>query len=395
MKHQSTTSYYVDDNQVNRLQKVNSIFDEGWIQQFIFDHPESLPIDEIEPAFGPLIPVCRELRTKAGPADIIFINPLGLITLVECKLWKNPEARREVIGQILDYAKELACMTYSELEKAAITSQGATDTSLYRIASAADDTLDEQSFIDKVTRNLKRGRFQLIIAGDGIREGMEQIASFLQYHGNLNFTLALVEYSLFQMPGDNNKQFVVMPRILSRTYEIERAIVRIEGDNLAVSTPMTMFQSEKTKEMRTTISEQVFIEELQVDSQTREKFKAFLEIAKQRGLYTQSGSNSLILKSDIEDLNMAIFKPNGTFYNTGIASRTNDFGFPEIGERYLQGLAELIPAAFVNKSKNRFDWSVKKKDGNTKIDELLAVQDRWLELIDSILNEFSSKYDKS
>ena len=27
--------------------------------------------------------------------------------LIECKLWRNPEARREVVGQILDYAKVL------------------------------------------------------------------------------------------------------------------------------------------------------------------------------------------------------------------------------------------------------------------------------------------------
>ncbi len=396
MKHQHSSVYSVEEGQVHRLQKVNSIFDENWIQRFIFDHPESLPIDEIEPAFGPLLPVCRELRTKAGPGDIMFINQLGLITLVECKLWKNPEGRREVVGQILDYAKELASMTYSELEKAALASQGATGTSLYQIAAAADDNLDEQTFVDRVTRNLKRGRFQLLIAGDGIREGIEQITSFLQAHGNLNFTLALVEYSLFQMHGENTKNFVVIPRILARTYEIERAVVRIEGDNLTVTTPTALQMPTRPESVRTTISEQVFIENMQVDSQIRNQFRTFLDAAKLRGIYTQSGSNSLMLKTELEDLNLAIFKSNGTFFNKSIAWSTDNFGLPEIGEHYLTGLSALIPGSFVyNSSKSRFDWSVKKKDGNIKIEELLAVQDKWFELVDSVLDEFSKKYGKS
>ncbi len=34
--------------------------------------------------------------------------------LVEAKLWRNPEARRKVIGQILDYAKELSRWNYED-----------------------------------------------------------------------------------------------------------------------------------------------------------------------------------------------------------------------------------------------------------------------------------------
>ena len=83
------------------------------MQKFIFEHHQALPIGEIEPAFGPLIPVCRELPTEVGPIDLLFINPTGLLTLVECKLWKNPQARREVVGQILDYATEMSRWSYS------------------------------------------------------------------------------------------------------------------------------------------------------------------------------------------------------------------------------------------------------------------------------------------
>src|SRR5688572_5879504 len=77
--------------------------DEAWLRDTIFTTPQILPVSEIDPTFGPLVPLCRELRTPAGPVDAVFINERGRLTFIECKLWKNPQSRREVVGQILDY----------------------------------------------------------------------------------------------------------------------------------------------------------------------------------------------------------------------------------------------------------------------------------------------------
>ncbi len=41
--------------------------DESWLRDTLFDNPEILPTDDIDSAFGQLIPVCKELRTEAGP----------------------------------------------------------------------------------------------------------------------------------------------------------------------------------------------------------------------------------------------------------------------------------------------------------------------------------------
>ena len=78
------------------------------LQDLLFRNPQTLPVRAIDAAYDGLIPVCRELRTPAGPVDALYVNRLGRLTLAEFKLWRNPQARREVIGQILDYAKELA-----------------------------------------------------------------------------------------------------------------------------------------------------------------------------------------------------------------------------------------------------------------------------------------------
>ena len=67
-------------------------FYEDWLQRQLFEHPEILPFREIDPSFAPAIPLCRELPTDAGRIDLAYTSDTGRITLIECKLWRNPEA---------------------------------------------------------------------------------------------------------------------------------------------------------------------------------------------------------------------------------------------------------------------------------------------------------------
>ena len=157
MSRQHSKPYLVTTTASYPLETAEGAFNELWLQTFVFEHSEALPIAEIEPVFGPLIPVCTELGTKAGPVDLVFINSEGLLTIVECKLWKNPEARRQVIAQILDYAKEISSWSYEELEDAVRRSSKQKLQSLYQLVASSSEELDERDFVDSVDRNLKRG----------------------------------------------------------------------------------------------------------------------------------------------------------------------------------------------------------------------------------------------
>ncbi len=90
---------------------------ESKLQELLFRNPQTLPIGSIDKAHDGVIPVCQELYTPAGYVDALYINNLGRLTIAEFKLWRNPQARREVIGQILDYAKELAAWSYEDLQR--------------------------------------------------------------------------------------------------------------------------------------------------------------------------------------------------------------------------------------------------------------------------------------
>lgn len=91
---------------------------EAFVQDLVHEHPTLIPMADIEPAFSPLISVCRELPTPAGFLDNLWITPWGGLVLGECKLVRNPQARREVVAQALDYARALAGWSYDHLEQA-------------------------------------------------------------------------------------------------------------------------------------------------------------------------------------------------------------------------------------------------------------------------------------
>ncbi|MDE2846876.1 MAG: hypothetical protein OXO51_09230 [Gemmatimonadota bacterium] len=189
---------------------------ESTIQNLLFRYPDTLPISAIDSAYMGIIPVCKELRTPSGFVDALYVNPHGRLVLVEFKLWRNPEARREVIGQILDYAKDLASWDYEDLQREVSLNTGKV---LFDLVKNENNVLNENDFVDSVSRYLRRGEFLLLIVGDGISEGVENIVDFVQRHSGLHFNLALVEASLYR---DTLNQLFVHPRVLARTEIVQR-----------------------------------------------------------------------------------------------------------------------------------------------------------------------------
>lgn len=213
---------------------------EECLQSLIFNHPKSLPISEIDPTYEGIVPVCTELKTQSGYIDALFCNPLGRIVIVEFKLWRNPAARREVIGQILDYAKDLASWSYEELQTKVSLKTETTGNALFKMVQKAKTGLKEKEFVDNVSRNLRRGEFLLLIVGDGIREGVENIVGFVQRHTGLNFNLALVEAALYK---DSDGNLIIHPHVLARTEIFQRFV--IEGQDGDVVSPDPNGESKK------------------------------------------------------------------------------------------------------------------------------------------------------
>ena len=80
---------------------------EDALQTLLEKHPEIIPGKQIDPgADDPprFFLLRREMPVSGWSLDHLFVDQRGILTLVEAKLIQNPESRRDVIGQIIEYA---------------------------------------------------------------------------------------------------------------------------------------------------------------------------------------------------------------------------------------------------------------------------------------------------
>jgi hypothetical protein len=199
------------------------------LRDLIHDNPELLPVHTLDPSFGRVFTVAREFGIPGvGFVDVLLADERGRLVVVECKLWRNPQARREVVGQILDYARELSRFGYEDLQRQIAIATKGRGNALYDMAREAGSTLEEAVFVDRVARDLGAGRFMLLIVGDGIAEGTRRIGEYLRDQPGLAFDFGLIaEYRYTD--GAGAEQTIVQPRILAQTTVIERHVLRNEA----------------------------------------------------------------------------------------------------------------------------------------------------------------------
>lgn len=390
---QHSTPIFLKDSKATVLEKVSlhsGIYNEAWIQELCFNHPQLLPVEEIEPTFRGMIPICKELAVPSGPIDLVYINDYGFITIGECKLWRNPEARRKVIGQILDYAKDLAKWDYTLFESACLKARGESSKSLLDVLRGYYPDIEEHKFIDSVQSNLNKGRFLLAVIGDGIRENMEELANYIHQNGNLNFTLGLIELPIYKTPSD---ELLVTPRVLAKTKEIERIIYRIDGGHVEEkSSTKNLGQESKT------ISEKVFFERLEnnIGKERTDEFQKFIEELKtEQSIIPKLGRGnrlSLNLKSPNDTYNFASVQETGEVWFYGIVVKTEELGDKKIGVNYLENLAELINGDLYDKYKE-WQWCIKKDNKYPNISDFLDVKNNWKRLIAETIDQTSKLED--
>jgi len=262
---------------------------EAWLQKLVHSCPQILPIDQLEPGIGPIVPAAMEVACSHGYLDNLFITADGNIVILEVKLWKNPEMRREVVAQVLDYIASLSAMGYQSFEAAILKARGDGSSSLFEIIPEDLAPLPEAEFVNAVSRNLKRGRILAIIVGDGIREETERLVGLVQSHAGTHFTLALVAISFFV--NMSTEDLIAIPDILMKTVMIERGIVVIE-EGVPVVRPMPQQSISAVK----TISTELFDEALaKISIQLPTKLHNLVRELERLGVYAEQRKSFFML----------------------------------------------------------------------------------------------------
>lgn len=339
-------------------------YDERFVQELVHESPAVLPVAEIEPAFSPLVAVCMELPLASGYLDNLLVTPRGDLVAVECKLWRNSEARREVIAQVIDYAKDLQTLNYEGLEAAIRRARCDVGFGLYaHVASKCDEgdvLLDEAQFVDTVSRNLKRGRCLLAVVGDGITEGVEGLTEFLQQHAGLHFALVLVELAIHKLPGSSD--LVVIPSIPLRTTNIVRGIVQMQDGRVSILPPPPTTRVEKP----TTLTEDEFFAGLDAHVPgTSDRLVAFL--ASCEDLQVSWGvKKTLILRMTVGERRVIAFviNPNGT------VDMGYSYGIKHLVKGFMQKVVAAVPETILRETPKTF-YAKKSHGGFITVWELL------------------------
>lgn len=213
-------------------------FDENLLQELIDTTPNILPIREFLPSTTALFSLAREVAVDIGGSEGFIDNLLvtndGYIVIVETKLYRNPEATRDVVTQTLQYGMSVGRMPMLQLEEKI---RGGQNSALKRDESirdcvvrlAADNPLLSGSLADdfeeSLEQHLRRGEILLLVVADGIRTSVERVTHWLNEQGNSSpFKFGLVELKFFAL-GDKR---LVIPRTVLKTREISRHVVVVD-----------------------------------------------------------------------------------------------------------------------------------------------------------------------
>lgn len=167
------------------------------LQNLLIESPFLIPIEEIREGVSPLVFAVGEFGLPgSGNTDILAFSADGDIAIIECKLAANPESRRKVIGQILEYASFLWGMSYRELNSRVQRLKGKALPKLIEEAVAGE--WDQKSFEEGITQSLASGSFILIIVVDQINEELRRIIRYINECSESAFSLHALEVHRFK-----------------------------------------------------------------------------------------------------------------------------------------------------------------------------------------------------
>jgi hypothetical protein len=188
---------------------------EAVLQELIAQHPETLVGDD----GGSLLLIRREASVyderdvnAHGTLDHLFVDSDGVPVLVEVKRSTDARIRREVVGQMLDYATGASNWKVEQLQ-VWLAARCDTD-GLNADVVIGDHTSDPESFWQRVHDNLRGRHLRLVFVADVIPGTLRAIVEFLNEQLTDCEVLA-VEVKQYLDP--DGRQTIVVPTLLGDT----------------------------------------------------------------------------------------------------------------------------------------------------------------------------------
>lgn len=198
---------------------------EDLLQGYLANYPNLLAGDQIDAAHPRRwLLVSREFHVSSDESDVgwldhLFLDQDGIPTLIEVKRSTDTRIRREVVGQLLDYAANAVLHLPVEIIRSRFEMR------CEREGRSADDELlgllgvdsEPEAFWTQVQDNLRVGRVRMVFVADVIPVELRRIVEFLNVQMSPAEVLA-VEIRHYVGQGVRS----LVPRIFGQTTEAQR-----------------------------------------------------------------------------------------------------------------------------------------------------------------------------
>jgi hypothetical protein len=197
---------------------------EALLQALLADYPDLLVGDQIDPAEPRRwLLVSREMPVPSEEAgggrwslDHLFLDQDGVPTLVEVKRSTDSRIRREVVGQMLDYAAN--AVAYWPVERIRAAFEASTPNPAEVLQTFLKPNEDPDEFWARTKTNLQAGRIRMVFVADVIPPELRRIVEFLNRQMDPAEVLA-VEIRQY-VSGDTRS---LVPRVLGHTAESRKS----------------------------------------------------------------------------------------------------------------------------------------------------------------------------
>lgn len=206
---------------------------EKLLQDLIAEYPNLLAGDQINKAnprkwllIRKEVPLYAEKGSSGGWAiDHLFLDQDAIPTIIEVKRSTDTRIRREVVGQMLDYASNAAVYWSIDKIKAYFEAncQNNKNNPDEILNEFLDELTDADEFWQKAKTNLQAGKVRLVFVSDNIPYELQRIVEFLNEQMDPAEVLAI---EIRQYTEDKLKALV--PRVIGQTSEAQKKKVSSE-----------------------------------------------------------------------------------------------------------------------------------------------------------------------
>lgn len=303
---------------------------EDLLQSLLADYPDLLGGDQMSDVPRHWLFVAREapVPDSEGGAgrwslDHLFLDQDAIVTFVEVKRASDSRIRREVVGQMLDYAANGLRYWPVEAIQALLTQSGMGADE--RLAEAFGPEVDATDYWRMLRDNLAGGKIRLLFVADKIPRELLAIVEFLNTHMDHTEVLAV---EIPQFVGEGGLR-TLAPRVLGQTQAAR--------------------DLKKTAGARPKLTEEEFFSVVE-DEEAKAVFRQLLELGTSLGARPVWGSSGVSLRlpdpaGSQTKYTLFVLTTAGNLYAGWLPQQLEKAGRPlQIAGDYAQQLCAIFPS---------------------------------------------------